>query len=98
MDLDDDIRDIVEDTRRLVRENNEMLSSMKRRANFSLFVKFIYWIVIVGLAVGTYVYVQPYVEQLLSVYKNIQETNNKISSSIPNLDSVKDFLGISPKK
>ena len=49
-------------------ENNKILHGIRRGARFGLAWKIFYWILIIAISYGTYVYVQPYVDQLMKVF------------------------------
>jgi TRAP-type C4-dicarboxylate transport system permease small subunit len=49
-------------------ENNKILRSMKRSQRISQFMSFLYWVLIIGSAAGVYYFIQPYVDQIKSVY------------------------------
>ncbi len=57
-------RSILAETRRLAEENNAMLRNIQRSQRASLAFKVIYWFVIVGLSVGAFWFIQPYVNAL----------------------------------
>ena len=52
----------------LAEENNKMLHSMRRSQRVSQFMSFLYWALIIGSAVGAYVLIQPYVDQVVETY------------------------------
>ena len=54
-------RRILSETRQLAEENNEMLRKIQRSQRASLALKTIYWLVIIGLSVGAFWFIQPYV-------------------------------------
>lgn len=62
----------------LAEENNKMLHSMKRSMRISRIITSIYWIFIIGSAVGAYYFLQPYIDQLMEVYGNVQGTFDDI--------------------
>jgi hypothetical protein len=56
----------------LAEENNKILHSIKRSLRISNIVRFIYWTFIIGSAVGAYYFVQPYFEEIYSIYGGSQ--------------------------
>lgn len=76
--MDDELRSLVEETKELVEENNKILKSMRRNARFGALARIVYWIVILGIGVGAFYYVKPYVEQLMKVYESVKQTESKI--------------------
>ena len=65
-------KQLIEETLRLSQENNKMLKSMRRSLRLSQILRVIYWIIIFGAAVGAFYYIQPYLDQIISVYGGIQ--------------------------
>ena len=52
----------------LSEENNQILRSIQRSMRLARFMSLIYWIFIIGSAVGAYYLIQPYLNQLTSMY------------------------------
>ena len=52
----------------LAEDNNKMLHSMRRSMRLASFVRALYWVLIIGSAFGAYYFIQPYLDQILSVY------------------------------
>ncbi|MHB1316671.1 MAG: hypothetical protein ACYCZW_02330 [Minisyncoccota bacterium] len=65
-----------------VQENNEILHALRKAQRWATIWRSVYWIFIIGSAVGAYWIIQPYIDQLIGVYSGAQS----------NLDSVKGFL------
>lgn len=57
-------RRILMETRRLAEDNNAMLRKIQRSQRASLVIKVLYWIVIIGLSVGAFWFIQPYTNAL----------------------------------
>ncbi|HEY4518541.1 MAG TPA: hypothetical protein VJG48_02850 [Candidatus Paceibacterota bacterium] len=62
----------------LTRENNKILRSLRAHNRWATFSHIVYWLVIIGVSVGTFYYLQPYLETLLKTYQQIQSTIDKI--------------------
>ena len=73
-------RQLLIQTSRLVEENNKILRKMRRGALFGRILHTLYWLVVIGLSVGAYIYVQPYVDQLKEAYGGIQQDVNAAKS------------------
>ena len=52
----------------LAEENNQMLHSMRRSQRWSSIARAIYWVFIIGSAVGAYYFIQPYIDQMMQLY------------------------------
>ncbi len=82
--MDPESKKLLEDTLRLEQDNNKILHSMRRTMRFSSIMTFIYWIIIIGSAVGAYYYFQPYFNKILGVYNSITGTQYKLpGNSVP---------------
>jgi hypothetical protein len=82
--MDPESKKLLEDTLHLEQDNNKMLHSIRRTMRFSSVMTFIYWIIIIGSAIGTYYYFQPYFNKILGVYNSIVGTQYKLpSKSVP---------------
>ena len=52
----------------LAEENNRMLHAMRRSMYWSRVMSIIYWILIIGISVGAFYFLQPYVNQVVKTY------------------------------
>ncbi len=66
--MDPESKKLLLDTLALTKENNDILHAMKRSLRIQRVMTFIYWFFIIGSAVGAYYIIQPYIDQLISVY------------------------------
>ncbi len=73
----DDLKQLLE----LCKENNHILRGMQRSARVAKFFKAIYWMLIIGSLVGSYYYIQPYVDKLINLYNNV--------SNVPDVNNLK---------
>lgn len=79
----------------LVEENNKMLKKMRRGQTFDRVLRIIYWLVLIGIAVGSFYYLQPWLEQMMGVYGNITESMGRAGEvGIPgfSLDDLLKYL------
>ena len=61
-------RELLEKSVSLAEENNKILHSMRRSQRWGSIARAIYWVFIIGSAVGAFYLLQPYIDQLKSVY------------------------------
>lgn len=61
----------------LSRENNEILKKLYRTTMWGRAFRVVYWLVIIGVTVGSFYLIQPYVDQLQGAYGQIQETQSQ---------------------
>ncbi len=74
---------MLEETLALVKENNEMLKKVRGIQKWNLFFKIFYWILIVGVSVGTFYFLQPFVEQLQNTVKETNSSFQKLKDLVP---------------
>mgnify|MGYP003393935018 FL=1 len=79
----------------LEEENHRLLKSLHRTQQWS-WVFFVFkWGIIIVLTFGTYIYVQPYLDQLLQVYSGFQGTADsikKVGQQLPDASLLQDLL------
>jgi hypothetical protein len=52
-------KSLLERTARLAEENNKILRSLQRSKRWGTIIHIIYWVIIIGLSVGSYFAIQP---------------------------------------
>ncbi len=57
----------------LAEENNAILRSMRRAQRWSNITRVIYWIFIIGSAVGAYYLIEPYVDGFTDMYSTVSD-------------------------
>ena len=67
-----DEKEILKKTLELSQENNKMLHSIKRSILRGRIFQIIYWIIIVGAAIGAYYYVEPYIDSAVGAYGSVK--------------------------
>lgn len=87
MDEDD-----FERLEKLVEDNHRMIKSMHRSMQIGRVFSILYWVAIIGIGLGAYYYIQPFIEPILSTgkgafqnIKDVQEGLNKSSLDIPQI-------------
>ena len=68
MDSENENRDMLRKILELEQKNNKMLQGIKSSILWSRIFQVAYWIVILGLGIGAFYYLQPYIDQVLSAY------------------------------
>ncbi|MBP9855899.1 MAG: hypothetical protein KBC48_01135 [Candidatus Pacebacteria bacterium] len=54
-----------------VDENSRILKKLLLHNRWTSFVALVKWLLILGAAFGAYYYLQPYIDQITEVYKNV---------------------------
>ena len=87
--MDSELRKLTMESLELARENNKMLHGMRRSARISSFFRFAYWFVIIGITLGSFYFIQPYVEKISSIYTAVEKDSRSIQSV---RDSLNNFI------
>lgn len=56
----------------LSQENNKMLHSIRRGMFWGKIIRIIYWVVIIGAAIGVYYYINPYIDSAVNAYGSVK--------------------------
>lgn len=75
-----EIKKLLRENLELSQENNRLLRKMNRARIFGTVFWALKWVVIIGLSYGAYVYIQPYIESVLSLTESISGGVNKINN------------------
>ena len=62
----------------LSRKNNEVLNKLYRATLWGRAIKFVYWLLLIGVTVGSFYFLQPYFETLMGVYGGVTSTQNQV--------------------
>lgn len=63
---------MLKKTLELSQENNKMLHSIRRGMFWGRVIRVVYWVVIIGAAIGVYYYIQPYINNAVGAYGNLK--------------------------
>ncbi len=77
-------KELLKRTLALEEENNSILRSMYRSMRLTRIFHIVYWIVIIGSAVGAYYLIQPYIEAVTGAYGGAKDSFSSWSSIIDN--------------
>ena len=80
MDFHD--KDFFDRLMTLTEENNKLLHKMWRAARLARVARTIYWIILIGASIGAYYYIQPYIDQLLSVFGGLAESAGSLKEFV----------------
>ncbi len=73
-------------------ENNKILRGIRSSNRWGRFFHFVYWVIIIGVSLGAFYYLQPYVKVLSDAYATIQgdiKNVQALTSKLPNLNGTK---------
>ena len=75
-------KELLEKTYEIAKDNNNILKGIRGSNRWSSFFQFLYWFIIIGISIGAFYYVQPYVDGALKAYKNIQGDLKSVKSVV----------------
>lgn len=70
MDIEE-LADRVDELTKITEDNNKMIRSLYQRARISTVFILLKWVIIIGITVGSFYYIQPYIESVMGVYTNL---------------------------
>jgi hypothetical protein len=82
-------KSLLERTYKMAEENNEILKSLRRSARWNTAFKVFYWVIIIGISLGAYYVIQPYLESVMGIYGSVTGDVNGAQSVS---DQLKDLL------
>jgi len=85
--MDPESKKLLEETYSLAKENNAMLSSIKRSMLLSRVMTVVYWVAIIGVSVGAFYFVQPYIDQLMEIYGGAKSNLDSVGSLLKNFQN-----------
>ena len=84
---------LLEKIYKLTEENNNLLKSIQRTNRFSLVVKVLYWVIIIGLSFGALFFIQPYINSINGVLESGDKSGiNGVSPYKSYTDNVMELL------
>jgi hypothetical protein len=87
-----DIEKRISSIEETVEENNEMLRKIRKKEVFNFWFNIIKILIFVGVTYYGYLYIQPFLEQLLSVYASLKDTADSANEIKQNLNiGIQDF-------
>ena len=88
MPVDEESKGKLEEALALAKENNKMLIKIRRVQRRAAFSKAVYWILILAIMLGAYIYIQPYVQRIITTYQDVTNTFNKVKDTGDSLNSL----------
>lgn len=76
--MDQEDKEILRKTLDVTQKNNKILEQMKQSMFWGRVFRYIYWAIILGVAVGAYYFIEPYIDQMLQVYGGFKGDINNI--------------------
>jgi len=98
--MDQELKKILLENLEVSKDNNKILKDMRSSARWGSFFRFVYWIIILSVMFGTYYFIQPVLEGLLSSYNGLVSGMNNIQevgSSLPSISDIGSIFDKLPK-
>ncbi|MFH1626627.1 MAG: hypothetical protein ABH971_00775 [bacterium] len=67
-------KELLEKTYEMTKENSHILKGIKKANQWSALFRIFYWIIIIGISIGIYYYIEPYINSILKSFNNLQAT------------------------
>jgi hypothetical protein len=61
-------KELLEKSVSLAEDNNKILRSMRNSMRWGRIMTVVYWILIIGISVGAFYFLQPYIDQVVKTY------------------------------
>jgi hypothetical protein len=84
-------KSLLERTYKITEENNKILRSIRRSNRLSLALRIAYWVIIIGIAIGSFYFIQPYANALLN-FSNQGQGLEGVGNSIKNAQNAANDL------
>jgi uncharacterized protein involved in cysteine biosynthesis len=82
---------LLEEVTVLTRENHQILKRMQRARHWGRFFWFLKWLIVIGVTVWLYYYLQPIINQLFATYQSLVSGVEGISKTGP-VGDISKFL------
>jgi hypothetical protein len=87
MDLQE--KELLEETLEVSKENNRMLKKIWRDVKYKRFIKVVYWVIIIGLTLGAYYYIQPIIDSITVGYGGMTDA---LTTGLENIKRISDLI------
>ena len=89
-------KSLLERTYKMAEENNAILRGIRRSNRWSTVFRVLYWVIIIGLGVVSYYFVQPYLTTAMNLYNQVQSQIHNVQAGLNEVQntasSVKSML------
>jgi hypothetical protein len=78
--MDPESERLLKETFELEKDNNLMLRKLRNGQRWASIMRGIYWLIIIGISIGAFYFLQPYVEQMESFIKSTGITIGQVQN------------------
>ena len=79
--MDQESKQLLQNTLALAEENNKMLHKIRGVQKRSTFWQVLKLIVIIGIALGSFYYIEPYLNKIMDLYNSVSGMQQQINNS-----------------
>ncbi len=79
--MDHEDRRLLRETARLTEENSKILKKLLSAQRWARFFSILRWLVIIGISVGAYYYLAPYIESVTELYGTLLNQSGSSNGS-----------------
>ncbi len=79
--MDPESKKLLEETFELAQENNKMLRKIRSVQKWSAFWSGLKIFLIIGIALGSFYFLEPYINKIADLYNSISGTTQELNSS-----------------
>lgn len=79
--MDPESKKLLENTFILAQENNKMLRKIRSVQKWSIFWSWLKIIVIIGITLGSFYFLQPYINKIVDLYSSISGVEQELNDS-----------------
>lgn len=88
------MKDKIDEIFELTKENNKLLHKLRSSQKWASITRLLYWLVIIGISIGAYYYVEPYLQKIMNAYSQSMSTLDKVQNFGNSLPDVSNINGI----
>ena len=66
--MDQDIKGLLEKNLKLSEDNNKLLLKLHNIQKWTLISRVLYWLILIGIAIGAFYFIQPLISNLTGIY------------------------------
>ena len=82
--MDPEIKKLLYETHELAEENNKMLRKVRGVQKRQAFLSFLHWFLIIGVAIGAFYFLQPYISKVRAFFGDVSSAVEKVKDIAPN--------------
>lgn len=90
--MDSETKSLIHSMSETVEENNKILHKLQRKSRYATIMSIVYWLIIFGISIGSYYYIEPYFKQLVSIYGSVQKDLGNAGQIKGSIEQLKEVL------